>query len=1036
MALDKDSELKFPEVLLIDASAGSGKTRTLTKRLIQFLLSDRLKDKHSDLSNILAITFTNNAAREMKQRLIELLKKLALNLKSDQEMKDIYALFSLKPEAVRKRAKDFIPTLINRYADLHVQTIDSFMNRILRSSADELGMPPENEVTDSYSEISNEALNMLFAQVGTEISLAEIDAFLEFFNQIQLGFKWNPVRDISAQFNNFLQEEGRILENILFEDRTKNTEEAYHEIYELYEQIKQYGLEDKIRKPIKDALGNGEFSRFDIKKFFDTFSSEDYGLLIRGVSIFLAEPENEERGKRLIQCVADLADQFSLSRYSSYGMLYDHFKTCLATVKRRMRTIHFDDINKRLSNYIQQEIVPEIYYRLGDVFYHFLLDEFQDTAPVQWNNIFPLLDEAYARGGTLFVVGDLKQAIYMFRKADYRIMRNLKLCIEKKINKDCLPSSVKGSARIIPLEQNFRSGGVILDYVDSIFKQKLKDLMPELLTEDKTYLTTYTQNPLQKKKGHGYVRTMIIHEDGDEVPEREILIDIINDAKQRYPLGEIAVLTHENKQVEDIVSWLTEESIPAASLSSLDIRKRKIIMELCNLLNFLNTPVDDLSFASFITGDLFLAAVRQTVSNVERQEIFDLIAKKRQEREDYLYTYFRDHSQYRELWQKYFDNLFKIVGYYPLYDLVSEIYKIFDVFSNFPKETAFLVQFLEAISALESQGKGSIKNFMEIVTEEKEIANFKIVLPEYVDAVKAMTIHKAKGLGFDVVINLFKTGEKTPGLMLFDRKDGGLYARYVTKYLYTLNTHLKDIYDEECLDLRIESLNLMYVALTRARHELHNLVVRKESNSQKASKLEVRDLFEDYESGSREEGIPEKEAPAYTTASMPAAPQYPAKREEDMKWSAERLMESKKGDLFHKVLESIEYLDDTSTDAMLTDITRAIEKDRLAYDPAEIHEMLMQFLRIPEVRTWFEKKKDRQVLREREFVNEEGRVYRMDRVVIDQNRIILIDFKTGSPLDFYAKQMENYKRMIQKLYPGRPINCFHAYVDSGRIEPS
>lgn len=1036
MALDRDSELKFPEVLLIDASAGSGKTHTLTMRLIQFLLSDRLKNRHNDLSNILAITFTNNAAREMKQRLIELLKTLALNLKSDEEMQEIYALFSIKPHEVRRRAMDFIPELIDRYADLHVQTIDSFMNRILRSSADELGMPPDNDVTDSYMELLKAAMGILLTRIGTDISLAEIDAFLEFFNQIQSGFIWNPVTQLNAQFKNFLLEEGRILEDIRFSEGTERFAEIYDEIYSMYEQIKQSGLDEKLRVGLKRGLGNGELSSFDASEFFTNFSPEHFGLHTKAVERFLADDDNKRLGKRLIECVAEFADSFSLSQYSPFGMLYHDFKTCLATVKRQMRTIHFDDINKRLSDYIQEENVPEIYYRLGDMLYHFLLDEFQDTAPVQWNNISPLLDEAYAKGGTLFVVGDLKQAIYMFRKADYRIMRGMVRCIKGELGPDCLPASVKGNAHKISLEYNFRSGGVILDYVDSIFKHKLRDLMPGLLAEDKTYLTTYVQEPQEEKVGHGYVRTMIIPENKDEVPERQILLDYVKDARQRYPLGEIAVLTHENKHVENIVSWLTEESIPAASVSSLDIRKRKIIMELCMLLKFLDTPIDDLSFTSFITGNVFLAAARSTTPYIEKQDIFDMIAEKKQQREDYLYTYLRDHAQFKELWQEYFDDLFKIVGYYPLYDLVSEIYKTFDIFANFQKETAFLVQFLEAISALESQGRGSIKDFMEIADEEKETSNLKIVLPEYVDAVKAMTFHKAKGLGFDVVINLFNTEEKRPGRMLFEHRDGGLHARYITKYLYTNNARLKDLYDDVCLDHRIERLNLTYVALTRARHELYNLVVRKGSNPQKAGEPEVRDLFEDYERGTREEAVPEKKPHAYTSVSLAASPEYPEEREEDMKWSVARLVESKKGDLFHKVLSDIEYLDDTSADEILDNITRQIQLARLEYDPAEIHDTLMKFLEIPEVRSWFGKKKDRQVLRECEFVNEEGKVYRMDRVVVDQSHIILIDFKTGSPLDFYAQQMKNYKRMLKRLHPGNPIECFHAYVDSGRIESS
>jgi len=165
-----------------------------------------------------------------------------------------------------------------------------------------------------------------------------------------------------------------------------------------------------------------------------------------------------------------MTELFSLSKYSHYGPLYQEFKEYLERVKRKAGILHLDDINKKLSQYLQRNgIVPEIFFRLGDRLYHFLLDEFQDTDRVQWENIRPLLEEAYSKGGSLFAVGDMKQAVYMFRKADYRIMREIVEGIKSK-NKEALSPSVAENAEVIPLKENYRSGEIILSYVDDILK--------------------------------------------------------------------------------------------------------------------------------------------------------------------------------------------------------------------------------------------------------------------------------------------------------------------------------------------------------------------------------------------------------------------------------------------------------------------------------------------------------------------------------------------------------------------------------------
>ncbi|MEO0143117.1 MAG: UvrD-helicase domain-containing protein, partial [candidate division WOR-3 bacterium] len=158
VVLDKDINLRFPHVLIIDASAGTGKTHTLTQRYVQYILSQVIP--YNTPSNILAITFTNNAAREMKQRILDWLKKLALGIDCEEKRQTL-ELVSLSPEQIKKQAKIVLDNILKHWSDFHIQTIDSFMSRILRSSAHEIGIPLETEITESYEVLVDSALAII-----------------------------------------------------------------------------------------------------------------------------------------------------------------------------------------------------------------------------------------------------------------------------------------------------------------------------------------------------------------------------------------------------------------------------------------------------------------------------------------------------------------------------------------------------------------------------------------------------------------------------------------------------------------------------------------------------------------------------------------------------------------------------------------------------------------------------------------------------------------------------------------------------------
>ncbi len=1020
VVLDKDTDLKFPNVLIIDASAGTGKTHTLTQRYVQYILSKRVP--HNALDNILAITFTNNAAREMKQRVLAWLKKLALGIECEEKRQTL-AIVALEPEEMRERARVAIDNIIEHWSDFHIQTIDSFMNRILRASASEIGIPLEVEITESYDVLTVSALNLVLKDIGDKISLKELERFLELLNQESNTFIWNPIPRIVKTFKEFLIEEGKALERIAFEDQSALIEEKFARIEEIYQRVLNLGLGGKIKKRVQEAMQKG-----DIKELIKEFDKESLWFNKRGR---LTEDEIAACGD-LPKVVEELTLLFSSSYYLHYRIFYEQFKMALNAEKRREGIIHFDDINKILSEYLNCDNIPEVYYHLGDTIYHFLLDEFQDTDRVQWENIQPLLSEAYAKGGSFFAVGDMKQAIYLFRKADYRIMKKIVQQIKFREYHDnpYLPPSVIDNARILSLEENFRSGDVILNYVDNIFKKRLKQIQDTiLLKEDRTGLTNYLQET--KRKGQGYVKTIIVNE-GDEEPEKVLLFEILSDILKRYQPRDIAILALKNKQVEKIVEWLTERSIPTASFSSLNIKKRRIIMEIVSLLKFLDSPIDNLSFVNFVTGDVFLKAVKAKGREIRREDILSFImsASRQNNLKENLYVYFRDNLEFNPLWEEFFEDLFNKVGYYPLYDLTCQLFRIFNIFENFKEETGFLVRFLEAISIMEGKGMNNIKDFIKLVAEE-EGGILNVILPDYIDTVKVMTFHKAKGLGFPVVIN-----------MIYDRKEEGKY-RFCEKENETLRVYyipqdfkknsppLERIRSEKEEDELIQFLNLLYVANTRAMNELYNIVIKRENKYHNP----CIDIFEEFEDGKKGAPLERREIPQKSTEiRFPEEYKIEFIEQKEEGWSIDRILETKRGEFFHEILAQISFVGD-DIDKRLDEIIKLVSaKGRGTYDLEGVKKTILDFLGVEMVREWFKERPKRQVQREVEYTGEDGLLYRIDRVVIDPEVITVIDFKTGAEgIESYYTQLNDYIKILSKLNPQKESKGFLAFVETKKV---
>ncbi len=1022
--LEGDKALDFPHALLISASAGSGKTYTLTRRYVQFLLSQEVPD--NDLPGMLAVTFTNNAAKEMKARILAWLKELALD-KNCAKMNETLELVSLSRDEAHGRARDLVERVLANYSDFHIQTIDSFLARVMSASADELNLPLKAEITMSYDALIDMALTAMFARIGTEgLPSATVDKFLAVLPKTG-SYPWNPARRIKENFNSFLDQEGKTAGLI----SAAGDNEAV--------------LKVKFSAALKFAAGlvrrfGGDFLRpgcaaamaaASLTDFLAAYSFT-YGVF-NGVKRSKFPAGWEKDIARLNDLVIELTELNAAAYYGPYTGIYERFKEELEKVKRgKTDVIHINDIAKKLSTYIRQANVPEVYLKLGERISHFLIDEFQDTNRLQWEVIRPLVEEALSKTGSLFVVGDIKQAIYMFRNADYKIMRGLLDKAEGKTAEaaDLSLASLGGELKYVSLPVNYRSDGEVLNYADKIFKEKLPGA-PDLIGQDLTELSTYKQSVLPGRLAHGYVKTDILELEDLADPElqREWLLKAVKGARERYPLNEIAILVAKNKRIEPVVEWLTGAGIPVASLSSLDIRKRKVVAELLACLKFLETPSDDLSFAEFITGDIFAR-----LTGLEREEMTRFIFNSAQAgpkvpSRPLLYAAFRNHPRYSEYWNKYLDEPFRKVGYLPLYELISLLYGGFKLFAAFPEEAAFLARFLDAVTSLEAEGVASPRSFIDYASgaDEDKARVFSIALPEYIDAVRVMTFHKSKGLGFSVVINLLYDERGVSDPMYFEEKDGAIRVYHITKAAAGVSAKLRPVYEGRRTDANVQDLNVLYVISTRARHELYNLVIKK-ARKTAATETKLFDLFETYEAGRPDPHKPEHRR-LFKPVEIISAGARPEPRFDAAKPTYSSFFETAEGEFVHKLLSKISL----PSAALKKDIEGYYAELAPAFpfnfNKNKIVGGVAAFLASPGGAPLFAAAPGRRVLIEAEFIDKNGALFRMDRVIIDAGAITVVDFKTGGEnTEKYKAQLKNYLAIIAEVY-GKPAKGLLAYVD-------
>lgn len=1053
-------KLPFPHYVILKASAGAGKTRALTKRYVTLLLSDPSPVK---LKAVLAITFSNNATIEMKERVLRWLKDLYFRRRevieefSPPERGGKGVNIDLPDETLSRRAGEAIKVILNNYSDFQVRTIDSFMTTIFRASAIDFGYDYDFNILMDHGPLMGYAFDLFLKDAvdGSpkgDILLKVVDLLNEIRGSTS-GYLWDPGKEIFERLKDIYSLISSTGREVLIEDHGRE-KEAFEE-----------RLSDRIRKILSLYASSG-LTPFKGRNILEELPSilerRDFlSLLRRGTAKLPLRkpkchhtPEGSKTYRRLSELWNDLnrvlseyAEYIARTSFMPYVRTYREFSKTLEEVKKREGRVFIGDVNRRLKEFLMVEtkstsshhtakssnasLVPDIYFRLGERIVHFLIDEFQDTSPLQWDNLFPLIENSLAQGGSLFVVGDTKQAIYGFRNADYRIMKELE-------EDDPFPSARKF---VDELRVNHRSHEEILRFNEKVFKEIIPTKKGLIEAARLSGLSDYIQEVRADHKGKGHVEVMIVDREGDERPEREKLEEILRDLIGRgYSPGDIAVLTFTNDRVIEISTWLNEMGLDFISYSNLDVRKRKFTTELLHLLRFLDSPTDDFSFATFLLGEMFSRLLKK--EGILEGEIRDFLLTRR----DHSPLYRAFERDFPHLWERYFDRLFKLTGYLPLYDLLVEAMDVFRVFEVMQEEEATATRILEIVKIFEGSGYNSVKDFLDFFANDHSIKGagpgdhsiWDLRVPQGLDAIHVMTIHKAKGLDFPAVVVLFDDLRESGRGYVIEEADEGIRLLKVTKDFAGKSETLRMIRDKRELRELVNYLNTLYVAFTRAEEELYIIGVR----GKRHSILEILPV-DDFSPSKRpvREGKGERRKREALTIDH-----YPSSF--DLKPPQGKLVHiegRERGDFVHRVLSSIRYIHMVETKPTSSHHTASGSKDleaelegaieRVAretgrfYPMEELKGIVMDLLNHPELGEFFIEKEGRTVLNEEEFADPDGALHRMDRVIVDPEVVTVMDYKTGDFEETHREQILLYMGILRALYPDRDVKGILYYLD-------
>ncbi len=1029
--------------VVVEASAGSGKTYILARRYVQLLLYAFVNREQHCLRSILAITFTNKAAFEMKSRILELLKSLALCLPSDDDKRiNLSLALNSNPDILKKHARCIVDEIIRNYNFFQVKTIDSFINALLAGSVLSIKRSANFHIKRDYRQQLKFCLDLVIDKAAEDADVFNFfQEFLKHYLFVENRTGWFPKEDILGFLSLLF-----MLSNIYGEsfgvydgnggEVIATKKDIYMQINKIAEQLPE-GINANARKSIILFLNNNG-PIFDIANLPSVFKKT----IIPINKNKYYSPSFAKLWKSVSQQLVQLVELESVVVCNPYINVFREVTKFFQHVSQDYNLLFLEELNKQARFIFSSEdiTVADIYYRLAGRFRHYLIDEFQDTSILQWRNLEVIVEDALSCGGTLFCVGDRKQAIYRFRGGDARLFDT----VRKQFSHFSLESK--------SLTKNWRSQKEIVKFNNCVFSQenlvnafRSWEIPGELagsLDFEKDIIKTF-EGAVQEYKEencYGYVEVERLEEknqtERNSMAKGKVL-NLVKDLSKRFCLQDIAILARDNNEVELFTSWCLSEGYSVDSEKTLNVLENYLIKGIISFLESLYSPLNDLHFALFLLSDFFIQASEISFERIS-DFIFDCNEKRKRTKDTPLYRLFQESFPWH--WKQYINEFSNIVGVVPPYELVVSIYRQFAVSKKFKDNQVFFMKFLELIKTKEDEfiGLGDLLLYFKNASGEELYVD-----SGRSDSIKILTVHKSKGLEFPVVIIPFlrldvnaAIGGKGSNFYLFEMSNKKLGLLKITKKYLAYSKKLRNIYARYYKLACIDELNSMYVALTRSQLELYIFIPKKSASSKNKACFIIP------------EGTPSKGRkrcyPEGKKIIQPFKEIVPLRTQD---WVLLIKEEFKKAE---QKIQSQQVIDGLILHGLFSRIGNCVGEDidviiNSAFDYVKPYFLFPQPIEFykNKVRETLENKRfadifyvfDGDVYCEQEVVNRYGDLKRIDRVVVRNKQIVGIEYKTSyEKKEQHTKQITEYQNILKELYPAREVKACIIYLDTMQLE--
>lgn len=1070
--------------IIYKSSAGSGKTYTLTLEYLKLAL----QNPRSGFKQILAVTFTNKATAEMKERILEVLERLSHGVKQGEFLdEELMKHLKLDEKQLQSRARETLLSILHGYGYFSVSTIDSFFQKVIRSFAREMDLQAKFDLEMDTDAVLERLVDRIVEKVAQDKNLrAWLIGYAE--EQIEDGKTWDIRNGIKGLGREIFQERFKAFRS-LFQESV--AQEGF-----LGEFRKQ--LQSERRKLIAEAeemKANAESIRVQFGLVWTDFKGGSRSFALRFSRLGDPKFPFPELTEVMLRDLPDANNWFSKGAKNAAniisaaeGGLIDilfywpekvlHWNT-LSALQRNLNAfgvfrdlilelrdlkdeesiLLISDVNDFLKQITEGNEAPFIYEKIGNQYRHFLIDEFQDTSDFQWSSFRPLLENSLASGNTNLLVGDVKQSIYRWRGGKLELLLNE---VQRQIREDLI--DVKN------LDTNFRSLPGIIEFNNALFEQ-LPSLMQSGMQD---YFAVDAQNLLndaflevaqkvpQKKKDLEFQGKIHLEfteksnsrssseeeETEEDEPDQTVLAKlpglVMQLQDQGYGLSDIAFLVRKNAQGAEIADYLMNYHrenpdsgyrFDVLSEESLFIDKSIAVKCLLAFFTYLNNPSDKVALKTLWNYYALLHEVELSHSLFYQHSLPDAL----KEKEAQLL------SMENRLLQL------------PLVELMEEGLAFLGLTEK-QQDLAYVSGFKEAVFDFVKKNRADLMGFLDWWELNKGKRTVKI--SEDHDAMRILTIHKSKGLQYKVVIMPFLDW----GIVASGQQAPVIWAPYQLGNLETViplthqkdlkNSHFSDYYQDEVRLAYLDSLNMLYVAFTRAEEVIWGF--SDFTRSKEGVKLNQTGnvLYTLFSTGFH---IPDPSDQGWNSELMtfdwgewgrkiPPKDQKPkvplGLRWEILDWK-EKLKtrnyawdfsedglqarnQRKLGVIIHELLADSQRLEDALR--LLREFTFEGRWD--GSTASEVKVQLEMFFGLNQIQDWFGPAY--QSLSEQGILLPGGAQKRPDRILIGKDQALVIDFKTGEKRESHLNQVKEYMDLVAKLSQ-LPVKGYLCYLEPTEI---